>query len=229
MAQTAEDIRKSVVEQLLWDGRIEGADIDVRVDDHFRTTLTGTAPSYMVKQAAGEDTLRVSGVSRVYNQINVLSEDGGPRRSGEDLQKTIHTLISLYPNFAKDSVDVSVGDGKVVLQGSVDSYWKKLRAEEIAFDVKGVQQVVNDLTVVPGHKPLDEEIAESIQNALKRTGIIDPANVGIKVEGGRVTLSGTVDSWSAYSAAHTAAKYTRGVVDLTNELVIRESEAGKNR
>ncbi|MBD3420608.1 MAG: BON domain-containing protein [Chitinivibrionales bacterium] len=225
MAVSAEEIRKSVVEHLLWDGRLEGAEIDVNVDASNKVTLTGTAPSYLIKQAAGEDALSVSRVSEVYNQIKVKANDkSGPWRSGEALRKTIEDILSMYPNFAADSLEVWVTDGKVGLSGSVDMYWKKLRAEEIAFDVKGVQEVANEITVVPTRQPLDEEIANSIKDALRRTGGADPSQVSIEVEGGRVTLSGTVDTWTAYTSAHSAAKYTRGVVDLVNRLMIKNPD-----
>ncbi|MBD3320919.1 MAG: BON domain-containing protein [Chitinivibrionales bacterium] len=220
--QNSGDIRKNIIEHLLWDSRIESADINVEVDEDHRVTLTGTAPSYMVKQAAGEDALRVSGVGMIYNQVAVEAPVGkGPQRSGEALEKAITSVLSLYPDFDEDSIEVSVSGNMVTLTGSADSYWKKLRAEEIAFEVGGVRRVINELSVVPTHTPLDREIARSIQNAIARTADIDLSKIGIEVDGGRVTLSGSVDSWATYSAAHTAAKYARGVVDLTNELTIR--------
>lgn len=220
MRGTPEGIRKSVVEHLLWDGRIEGADIDVQVDGHHRVTLTGTAPSYLIKQAAGEDALTIAGVTALHNQIRVHSTDGGPQRRGEDLHKALSTLLALYPSFSADRVEVSVNDGNVELHGAVDAYWKKLRAEELAFNVKGVHEVRNELAVTPSRAPLDREIAASIQEALQRTGSADLSRVNVTVRGGRVTLSGTVDDWGGYAGAHNAAKYTRGVVDLTNELTI---------
>lgn len=220
MQRSIEDIRQDATEHILWDARVEGADIDVECDEHGNVALRGRAPSYLARQAAGQDALSIPGVRSVDNQVAVQSVSRGPRRSGEELRTVLRDLFALHPNLADQPVEVEVSDGTVALHGSVDAYWKKLRAEELASDVAGVTKVRNTLTVVPSGNQLDRQVADDIQAALRRTGKTDPARVTIVVEGGRVTLSGTVASWEGYSAAHAAAKYTRGVVDLTNELKI---------
>jgi osmotically-inducible protein OsmY len=220
MKRSPKDIKQDVIEHILWDARVEGADIDVDCDADAVVTLRGQAPSYLARQAAGQDALSIPGVRTINNHIGVKSLQDGPQRSGQELRTTLRDLFALYPNLAQEPIDVEVADGRVALHGSVDAYWKKLRAEELAFDVSGVHEVKNMLTVVPSGTLLDRQVADDIQAAIRRTGKADPGRLTVVVEGGRVTLSGTVDDWEGYSAVHTAAKYTRGVVDLTNELTI---------
>jgi osmotically-inducible protein OsmY len=45
-------------------------------------------------------------------------------------------------------------------------------------------------------------------------------DINIKVENQIVTLSGKVPGWKAYHAAHDTALYTRGVVQVLNNLVV---------
>ncbi|MBD3316823.1 MAG: BON domain-containing protein [Chitinivibrionales bacterium] len=220
MERSALDIKQDVTEHILWDARVEGADIEVECDERGVITLQGRSPSYLARQAAGQDALSIPGVRSVNNQVTVQRIRKGPERSGEELCRVLRDLFALYPNLAEEPIKVEVSDGIVALHGSVDAYWKKLRAEELAFDVAGVKEVKNMLTVAPSGNELDRKVAEDIEAALRRTGKADPARVTVVVDGGRVTLSGTVDDWESYSAAHAAAKYTRGVVDLTNELSI---------
>ena len=95
-----------------------------------------------------------------------------------------------------------------------------MQTEEIAFDVPGVRDVVNMLSVVPTGYPYDNAISADILSALQRIPNIDIQKINFIVDGVIVTIHGSVPDWHAYTAAHNAAKFTRGVTDLTNKLVI---------
>jgi osmotically-inducible protein OsmY len=115
---------------------------------------------------------------------------------------------------------VSVVDGDVSLEGSVDAYWKKRRIEDLSYDRLGVITVNNKLAVVPTQDLEDQAIAKDVVAVLDRRALIDVETIDVEVEAGMVTLSGTVPSWIAWDEAQRAAQYTEGVVDVINDLMI---------
>lgn len=217
--RTDEQIRNDIIKQLQWDSRINSTNINVEVNQHV-ATLSGNVDSYMQKTAAQMDALSIAGVTEVHNHLKIISDIAARKFTDEQIVKNIKTVLSLNPVLNPDTLEIRVDKGIVFLGGSVDEYWKKMQTEEIVFDVPGVNDVVNTLSVVPTNSPYDQAISADILSALQRIPDIDIQKIDVTVDGGRVTIHGMVTDWHAYTAAHNAAKYTRGVTDLTNKLVI---------
>jgi osmotically-inducible protein OsmY len=218
MLREPSEVKKDITEHLLWDSRIEGADIAVEVDDEYGVTLTGTVPSSLVKRAATEDAFAIPGITRVANRIEVQETVSGLPHKGRELQAALETVFAPYRGM--DNVKVSVINGHVHLSGTVDTVWKKMRAEEMACETAGTERVENALAVVPSNSPHDEALAADILSAIRRTGKVDPKKVTIEVRGGKVTLSGTLATWEELSAVYSAAKYSRGTINIDNQLRI---------
>lgn len=72
----------------------------------------------------------------------------------------------------------------------------------------------------------DWEIQQDVERELAWDTRISPTEVGIQVNRGIVTLTGTVESWGKVRAAEEAAHRARDVLDVANELVVRSAEAG---
>jgi hyperosmotically inducible protein len=216
MSRDVAEIKKDIVEHLLWDSRIEGSDIQVDVGDDLSVTLSGTASSPLVKQAAAEDTFAIPGIAKVANTIEVREPVHGVRRKGAELQSALESVFALHRGL--DKVKAGVEDGVVSLSGSVENLWLKMRAEELASEMAGSEKINNELTVVPNSTPRDETIASGILSAMERTEKVDPRKITVEVRGGKVTLSGTLGSWEKLSAAYSAAKYARGVISIDNQL-----------
>ncbi len=215
--RTDEQICSDIIKQLQWDNRINSTDISVEVKDHI-ATLSGNVPSYMQKTAAQMDALSIPGVTEVHNHLKIIT--ASTTYTDEQITRNINSVLSLSPVINPDSLEIRAEKGIVFLGGSVDEFWKKMQTEEIVFDVPGVKDVVNTLTVVPTNSPYDTAISADILSALQRISNLDIQKINVTVDGGRVTIHGRVPDWQAYTAAHNAAKYTRGVKDLTNKLVI---------
>ena len=216
MSREVAEIKKDIVEHLLWDSRIEGSDIQVGVDDDLSVTLSGTASSPQVKQAAAEDAFAIPGIAKVANTIEIREPAHGTQRKGEELQSTLESIFAFHRGL--DTVEAAVEDGTVHLRGSVENLWQKMRAEELASETAGSENINNSLTVVPNSTPRDETIASGILSAMERTGKVDPRKLTVEVRGGYVTLSGKLNTWEELSAAYSAAKYARGVIDIDNQL-----------
>ncbi len=68
----------------------------------------------------------------------------------------------------------------------------------------------------------DDEIRDDLRNRLTWDSWVDPAQVNIDVRGGVVTLTGDVDSVVEKRAAGDDAWDTPGVVDVVNNLKVRQ-------
>jgi hyperosmotically inducible periplasmic protein len=217
MKRKDEDIKKDVIDQLYWDGRVDASDISVSVQEG-RVRLSGTVPEYSARQAAYEDTWAIRGVRAVENDVTVMTMLPAP----DDLKlririvETLQDLVKIDPA----GLNVTVDNGWTDLEGSVDSYWKKLRAEEIVSIIPGIRGITNKLAVVPTHDIQDELVAEKIMKALSRQAEINEESVYVKVEKGRVTLSGSAPSWVAHKAVHETAAQTEGVREIRDQVVI---------
>lgn len=217
--RTFEDIKKDVVDQLYWDYRVDASDITVSFDDGT-LVLSGTVPSYTAKDAAEDDAWSVQGVSILRNDLTVSFPEEFIVPDDEEIKNNVETSLILNNNIDSTKFEISVVGGIVSLEGSVDSYWKKLEAETVAKNKSGVIDVINKIAIVPTESFIDEDIAEDIVNSLARSVSVDVDNVDVKVKDGVATLSGKVLGWNAYDAAMDAARYTAGVIDIKDNLII---------
>jgi osmotically-inducible protein OsmY len=111
--------------------------------------------------------------------------------------------------------------GVLTLEGTVDSLWKKHRAEVLVSDIAGLNEVMNSNAVVPTEKILDEVIARQVVAAIQRNTHLDVDDIDVRVRNGQVTLSGRVDSYFDRRKAYELALFTAGVVSIKDQLVVR--------
>jgi len=80
---------------------------------------------------------------------------------------------------------------------------------------------VNKIAVVPRDRILGKTIAENVVSALDRSPELDLGDVDVRVEDGVVSLSGSVPTQSLYRSALDAARYTRGVIQIEDRIVVQ--------
>ncbi|MEJ2032995.1 MAG: BON domain-containing protein [Deltaproteobacteria bacterium] len=217
-----EQLKKDVVDQLYWDDRVDAAQVEVEVKKEGHVRLSGIVPNITAYRAAETDSLAVRGVKAVNNELQIRQPSDLVLDDAE-IKTSIIGALTWYPDIDASRIEVSVEKSSVTLAGIVDSYWKKIKAEELAFDTAGVAWVVNELAVVPSKSIADETIAREIIRALERNSdILDPDRINVTVEKGMVTLSGNVSGWRAMTAAESAARYTPGVVNVFSSLVVEQ-------
>jgi osmotically-inducible protein OsmY len=214
-----QSIKKKVEDQLFWDNRVDSTDIKVEVANGT-VTLSGKVPNYTARRAAELDARIVPGVLSVKNLLTVEYPPTIAIPDDESIQSGIQNRIDWSASISAADIKVKVQSGLVTLTGSVDAYWKKLRAEEMAWDAVGVVEVKNELSVVPTHKMTDELIGEEVMKAIDRNINVDVNTVDVTVKDGIVTLSGVVKDWYAKVAAYNAALYTLGVVEVRDDIMI---------
>jgi osmotically-inducible protein OsmY len=211
-------IKSDILEQLIWDSRILSSNIEVTVKNEGEVVLKGNIPTLKEKKAAEKDAFLIPGVTSVENQIKVRYPESRIIPSDSELKQRLHTLLKLHYAIDLSGIQVQVSNGHVTLLGSVNAYWKKEETAEIVSALGGVLEVDNHLAVVPSEDVLDETIAREIERALKRNSGVNAEAITVKVENGKVTLSGTVKDHAASESARHTASYTAGVKEVTNTL-----------
>jgi osmotically-inducible protein OsmY len=77
------------------------------------------------------------------------------------------------------------------------------------------------MALVAAAKKTDPEIQQDVLRELKWDTRVEETDVGVEVDAGVVTLSGTVSSWGKRHAAAEAAHRVRGVLDVANDIVVK--------
>jgi len=81
------------------------------------------------------------------------------------------------------------------------------------------------MTMPQAIKKTDTQIHHDVLEELKWDSRVDEKEVGVQVERGVVTLTGTVSSWAKRLAAKEAAHRVIGVLDVGNDLKVRAAGA----
>jgi osmotically-inducible protein OsmY len=221
-----EEIRNQVISQLNWDCRLDATGIEVSAENGM-VTLTGAVRNDLARHMAEMDCFTVPGVFSVENNLLVDSPEPASASGDREVREAIEMLLSCNPDVDASDIRVFVSDGAVTLEGSVDSFWKKTKAEELASTTAGVVRMTNHLAVVPSRSIADQVIADDLLSALERDQKVEVASILVKVENGVVTLSGKVPDPFVYRIVYEKAKNTAGVLEIENRLsVSARPEAG---
>lgn len=149
------------------------------------------------------------------------------KESNEDLQNDVQDAIKWEPLLNAAEIGVTAKDGVITLTGTVDSYAKKLEAEDAAKSVKGVKAVIVKIDIKFKSEWVredDSQIASEIIEAAKWNSAIPNDKIKAKVENGWVTLDGEVDFDYQREAIEDLVKNHASVTGVTNNITIEESE-----
>ncbi|TGE23890.1 BON domain-containing protein [Hymenobacter aquaticus] len=228
-----EAIAQAVRDVLRLDPRVRAYHPMVRVRDGV-VTLSGPVSNLRAKQAAELDTRNVVGVWDVHNLLKVRTERVSP---DGDIQQTIVDALARDPYVHRFSFTVNVHNGKVYLYGRVDNHFEQEQASLVAASVNGVLDVENRVLVAGQESPdaawpdflraaparhaaspdPDHALAESIRTRFFWSASLHDQDVEVRVENGRATLTGTVDTWLERRLAAREA-YEVGARDVNNHL-----------
>ena len=107
-------------------------------------------------------------------------------------------------------IDVETTNGIVTLSGSARSLFEKERAVELSQIVKGVQSIVDRLEVLSEQRS-DDELEKDIKSALFADTAADSYEIDININNGKVTMSGTVNSWAEKELARQVVRDIAGI------------------
>lgn len=146
-------------------------------------------------------------------------------KSDAQIQKDVLQELHWDSRVDETDVGVEVDDGIVTLTGSVESFAKRIAAQEAAHRVAGVLDVANDLEVrVPGKGSVtDTEIARAVRDSLQWNVFVDDAKITSTVHDGYVTLEGKADSLHEREEAGSAVRSIVGVRAVINRIAVDET------
>jgi hyperosmotically inducible protein len=131
-------------------------------------TLRGEVESDQERQTAEQVARSTEGVTSVSNQLTIAGETEQPSEGGPFsdawIQTKLTSKLASDPQVRKRNIDIDVEDGSVTLSGIVESEEAKKRAEQVAKDTEGVQDVKNQLQVesqTPHSQPPKSQPPES--------------------------------------------------------------------
>ena len=144
-------------------------------------------------------------------------------RTDEAIQTDILEELKWDTRVQPNEIGVMVKDGIVTLTGWVDSYLKKMAAQEAAHRVRGVKAVANDIEVrLPGSaERTDADLAKAVITALKWQAAIPAGTLDVTVSQGWVTLKGEVEFGFQKRFAERAVQRLSGVKGVTNLITVK--------
>ena len=150
-------------------------------------------------------------------------------KTDAQLKKDVESELEWDPAINAAHVGVMVENGVVTLTGHLGTYGEKFLVERAVQRVQGVRALALELDVklAPSHQRSDSEIAAAAEDALTWSAQV-PAGISLKVEQGWVTLKGDVEWEYQRNAAARAVRSLKGVVGVSNSIVLRERPAHSN-
>ncbi len=136
----------------------------------------------------------------------------------KDLRRDVLDELDFDPSLDAGDIGVAVSQGVVTLTGHVGSYAEKVEAERAVLRVRGVRAFAQEIQV----RYADEKRVADDQIATRALAIIDwsvhlpKRAIQVKVAGGWVTLTGTVDWHYQMAGAEAAVRKLSGVHGVTN-------------
>ena len=181
--------REDVLRELEWDPKISSdSDIALAVKDGV-VTLSGFVPTFWDKDAAEKAAKRVYGVKAVANDISVkpLWQRTDPEIARDAIQQ-----LERHISIPGDKIKVTVKNGWVTLEGTVDRELQKKLAHSAVKKLKGVTGITNNITIKPKITP--EEVKDKIEDALRRSAELDARRirVGVKQRHGHAARQRTI-------------------------------------
>jgi len=154
------------------------------------------------------------------------SRMAGEQMDDNAIVRRVEVKLAGDPDVSSTKIDVDSLDRQVTLTGTVETEVQKAEAEQIAYDTRGVEKVVNKLIVNPSDAFFDNDPDMWITTKVKSALAIDPDirtfEIDVDTDNSTVRLSGEVGSDKIAKRAEEIAGEVRGVKGVTNDLEVSE-------
>ncbi len=213
---TDRELQDLVREALDWEPGVDPAHIGVAVDNGV-VTLSGHVGSYAEKIAAEHAVIRIRGVRGLAEALVVRVPVAGDY-ADDQIADCARRILDWNVTVPADAISLTVERGRVTLSGTVKTYAQKLAADRALRKLGGVVSIINQIRIQPPVSP--GSVRERIEAAFRRDAALDARGLTVKVDGGRVVLSGEVGSWHERELAAETAYATAGVTAVENLITV---------
>jgi osmotically-inducible protein OsmY len=215
--RTDSELQRGVMEALAWEPSIDAAGIGVSSESGI-VVLTGIVKSLPQKWAAVRVAQRVAGVKAVTDAI-IVKLPGDSERSDADIARAAVNALDWNISVPRNRIKVVVEHGRITLEGEVRFHYEKVAAERAVRHLIGVTSVSNLISVKPPKVSVGD-VKQRIEQALERAAELDAGKISVEAANGKVTLRGTVNSWTERDEAEWAAWAAPGVSRVENDIRI---------
>lgn len=213
--KTNEELQRDVQNAIKWEPTLHAAEIGVTAKDGV-VTLLGTVNGFYKKIEAEKAAKSVEGVKAVVEEIEVRYPNS--TKSDEDIANdALKALIGTW-NVPDDKIQLKVEKGWVTLEGQVTWNYQKEAAAKALNHLIGVKGVANHIKIKA--EVQNELEKKNIESALDSNWTLHSENIHVKVDGKKVTLTGSVSSLYQKDLAEKIAWKTPGIWSVENELAI---------
>lgn len=211
-------LQQAVIDELEFDPAIDAAHIGVFTAPGNVVTLTGYVADYAQKHAAEAAVRRVRGVKAVAQELQVrlpghkqVNDDEIAMRAARILEWDLHLPVG--------AVSVTVEDGVVQLDGTVNWDYQRRAAEADVRKLGGVLAVANRIEV---RSPASTgQVQQIIRAAFERAADIEAERISVQLaDDGSVILAGQAHTMRERAAAENAAWAAPGVSRVINRIEI---------
>ncbi|HTQ06165.1 MAG TPA: BON domain-containing protein [Polyangiaceae bacterium] len=219
------DLQKSVTNRFHWDRLLDDGLLGVTVKDG-KVTLSGVVRSAAERRLAAR--LAWLGGAKAVDDGAVTVEWGAKEKDvrknkpanvpDAQIATAIRDAAQADSWLAGAKLDVSVAAGKATLRGTVDSLEGKSSAETLARATLGVNDVDDQLTVVPPAAVANHVLEDHVQSVLRSSPALTALAIGVAAKGGTVSLTGTVRTSFDRAEATELAAGVLGVERVDDQL-----------
>lgn len=213
MSKSDMQLKQDIEAELLWDPKVNAAQIGVSVYEGS-VSLLGTVDTYAEKWAAEEATKRVHGVRTVAHDLTVKLRTEH-QHSDTEIAAAVRSAFK-WNVLIPGAVTATVQRGTVTLAGQVTWNYQREAAERAVRYLSGVVTVYNHLTLAS--QPSSARVKVNIEAALGRQAALDAKSIEIATSGGKVTLTGSASSWRSIEDAANAAWAAPGVNQVDSQV-----------
>jgi osmotically-inducible protein OsmY len=202
-------------------------------------TLVGGVPASAERQLAEDIARSVDGVKDVINKITVLpatkpqAPKRGLKQKAEDLtvSASVRAQLLYYSEMKGLTITVKTENNVTTLSGVVETEDQKKRIGDLANETRGVDRVINNLTVAAkkgiesaddvGRVLNDQWIADRIRTRILMNRYVSIRKLDVNVRSRECILTGTVDTAEQKELAGSIAENTPGVRAVRNDIYLR--------
>jgi osmotically-inducible protein OsmY len=208
-------IQADIEKELRWDPAVVASHIAVTVKNGA-ADLLGDVDSFWEKAAATRAAWRVAHVKAVSNHLRV-DLPFPSERSDDDIALAAMSILE-WNCAVPDTVELQVSAATLTLSGPVPWHYQKEAAELALTTLTGLRDLKNEITIQPPASLADPR--PPIEDALKRSALVDASHIKVHASHGLVNLKGTVRSKAEHDDALRAAWSAPGVAKVEDHIAI---------